>query len=240
MYRFNKKQVLSVAVSVAVSMFAVALIASATTYIDTASVAVATDTPGAAVSVKGAAIFEGFVRADYFTSTSTGNSWLFGNLGLGTTTPGTRLDVAGFVNVKGNLNIAATSTLGDLNATSTVTVGTSSPTAADRLTVDGMALVAGHVESQGKPPVLSSCGTAPSVIGTDQTGKITIGSSANAAGTACIATFVNPWRNAPTCVIANETSNETIMVVSSATAMTLKATTTPSAYVIGYHCWGFK
>lgn len=166
------------------------------------------------------------------------------SVGIGATTTagssGTTLGVAGFMNVKGDLNISATSTSGSFSATSTASVGTSSPSTNDRFTVDGMTLLAGHVESQGNPPVLTSCGTAPSAVGTDQTGKITIGSSASVSDPVCIATFVNPWLNAPACMVSNETTSETITVVTTATAMTLSATATPSGYVISYHCWGYK
>jgi hypothetical protein len=62
---------------------------------------VGSTTPGAALGVAGAGLFEGFVSADYFTSTSTNNSWLFGNFGLGTTTPGSRFSVAGAITSDG-------------------------------------------------------------------------------------------------------------------------------------------
>ncbi len=92
----QKHKLITFGVSVFLSFFLVVLMAGAITYIDLDSVGVATATPGAAVSVKGQGIFEGFVSADYFTSTSTATSWLLGgNLGLGTTTPGGKLDVRG-------------------------------------------------------------------------------------------------------------------------------------------------
>ncbi len=140
MFRLNKKQVLSLVASVAVSVFAVALVASATTYIDTASVGVASSTVGAAVAVKGAAIFDGFVSADYFTSTSTGSSWMMGNLGIGTTTPGSRIGVkgtfnAGSVVAEGSLKssyLVATST----TATSTIGFGLTAGGTSNTLVID--------------------------------------------------------------------------------------------------------
>ncbi|MBI2052503.1 MAG: tail fiber domain-containing protein [Candidatus Sungbacteria bacterium] len=56
---------------------------------------IGTSTPGAALGVKGAGLFEGFVSADYFTSTSSLTSWIMGQFGIGTTTPGSQLAVKG-------------------------------------------------------------------------------------------------------------------------------------------------
>lgn len=89
------KQFLAAAFSVVLSVFLVAVAVYGATTIDTSSVAVGTTTPGAAVAVKGAGLYEGFVHADYFKSTSTNPSWLFGNLGIGTTTPGAAVAVDG-------------------------------------------------------------------------------------------------------------------------------------------------
>ncbi|MEK9185776.1 MAG: hypothetical protein AAB863_03305, partial [Patescibacteria group bacterium] len=58
-------------------------------------VGIGTSTPGAQLSVKGPGLFEGFVSADYFTSTSTNTSWLMGSMGFGTTTPGAKIGVRG-------------------------------------------------------------------------------------------------------------------------------------------------
>src|SRR3989344_7902514 len=54
---------------------------SVSTLYATSSLGVGTNTPAAALGVDGAAIFGGFVSADYYTATSTGTSWLLGNLG---------------------------------------------------------------------------------------------------------------------------------------------------------------
>ncbi|MDO8467218.1 MAG: hypothetical protein Q7S83_03720 [bacterium] len=138
-FSFNKKQVLSVVASVMVSVFAVTLMASAVSYISDTSVGVATATPGAAMGVKGGGIFEGLVSADYYTSTSTGSSWLLGALGIGTTTPGAAIRLG----VKGNSDLAGTVVVADvleasyLIATST----TATSTVGFGLTVDTTSLV---------------------------------------------------------------------------------------------------
>ncbi|TSC89632.1 MAG: hypothetical protein G01um10143_122 [Parcubacteria group bacterium Gr01-1014_3] len=101
MFRYQR-QIITFVASVVLSLALVSMMAFGATYIDVDSVGIATDTPGAALGVKGAGIFEGFVSAQYYTSTSTTNSWLLGDaLGLGTTTPGLRLSVDG--NIYGDI-----------------------------------------------------------------------------------------------------------------------------------------
>lgn len=127
----HKRQVVTFAVSVVLSVMLVSMMAFGATTIDTASVGVGTSTPGGALGVKGAGVFDGFVHFDYFTSTSTANSWLLGKLGVGTTTPGDELGVTGAGLVEGGL------TTSYLNSTSTVAssfggslgIGTSTPAA---------------------------------------------------------------------------------------------------------------
>ncbi|MEK7209544.1 MAG: hypothetical protein AAB670_01320, partial [Patescibacteria group bacterium] len=83
---------------------------------------IGTTTPGGALVVKGAGLFDGFVSANYFTSTSSLTSWIMGSLGIGTTTPGARLGIEGDGLFKGGLYIQATTTTSSLIATSTLEV----------------------------------------------------------------------------------------------------------------------
>jgi len=94
----------------------------------TTSIGFSSSTPGAALGVKGAALFEGFVSADYFTSSSTNDSWLFGNLGIGTSTPGSLLSVQGLGNL-GSLTVEGETRISFLISTSTTNsgFGTTSP-----------------------------------------------------------------------------------------------------------------
>ncbi len=122
--------------------------------IDTASVGSGTSTPGVAAGVKGAGLFEGFVHADYFKSTSTNPSWISANVGLGgTTTPGMALGVEGAGLFEGFVNadyFRSTSTnpswlLGRLG------MGTTSPSSTVNndggLAVEGSGLFGGFVMS---------------------------------------------------------------------------------------------
>lgn len=99
-----------------------------------------------------------------------------------------------------------------------------------------------HFFINGTVPTISSgagdFGTAPAIIGNDEVGKVTIGSSPGGSGTI---TFANPWTNAPdTCSCNN---NTTVARTCSALAITttsfaLSATTSPftGADQLGYRC----
>ncbi|MDO8467267.1 MAG: hypothetical protein Q7S83_03975 [bacterium] len=78
-----------------------------------------------------------FVIGDTGSSSLLVVSGINGDVGIGTNTPGAKLDVGGFANIKGNLNISATSTAGSFVATSTLSVGTSTPGTNTQLTVQG-------------------------------------------------------------------------------------------------------
>ena len=97
----NIKDLSAVFTSILLSVFMVAVVAYGASVIDTASVGSGTSTPGVAVGVKGAGLFEGFVHADYFKSTSTNPSWLLGRIGLGTTTPSSTVNNDGGITVEG-------------------------------------------------------------------------------------------------------------------------------------------
>jgi hypothetical protein len=54
------------------------------------------------------------------------------------------------------------------------------------------------VSAQSAAPTLSSCGTSPSIAGTDTAGIVTMGTSA----TGCVITFAQPYNAAPYCVVS--------------------------------------
>ena len=135
------KQFVAVALAVLLSTLVVALVAQGTTYVDTDSVGVASATPGTALDVKGAAIFQGFVSADYYTSTSTNSSWFFGNFGIGTTTPGARLSVRGGADIADALTVEDNLKTSYFTATSTTATSTlnsfGASLASTTITIDG-------------------------------------------------------------------------------------------------------
>lgn len=53
-----------------------------------------------------------------------------------------------------------------------------------------------------QPPVLSSCGTSPTISGSDFAGAVTEGT---ASTTGCVITFNTPYLAAPFCVVAART-----------------------------------
>lgn len=105
---FRGRQVLAVVLSVVLTTLVVALVVQGTTYVDTDSVGIATDTPGGALGVKGDAFIEGFLVTDYIRATSTGFS-----SGFGTTSPGAEFAVASNALFSGLVSV------GSLKATST-------------------------------------------------------------------------------------------------------------------------
>lgn len=61
----------------------------------------------------------------------------------------------------------------------------------------------GHIVSSGTTPSMGTCGSNPSVIGTDAAAVITVGSG---VVTSCTMNFANVWANPPVCV---ESDNST-------------------------------
>ncbi|MEK7640868.1 MAG: hypothetical protein AAB389_02630, partial [Patescibacteria group bacterium] len=97
-----------------------------------------------------------FVIGDSGTSSSLFVvSGINGDIGIGTNTPGTKLDVGGFANIKGNLTVSGTSTVGSINATTTVYIATSSPAINSNLVVGGGAYFGGGV-GVGETPTTTS------------------------------------------------------------------------------------
>ncbi len=66
----------------------------------------------------------------------------------------------------------------------------------------------GHILSTGPQvaPALTSCGTSPSIAGSDTAGQVQMGS---ALPTGCNVTFVKAYLTAPWCVVTGQTSPAT-------------------------------
>lgn len=63
----------------------------------------------------------------------------------------------------------------------------------------------GHIIASSTNPVLSSCGTTPTMKGDDTHGEVTAGTSA----TACTITFGQAWSAAPVCIVQNQSGSIT-------------------------------
>jgi hypothetical protein len=84
-----------------------------------------------------------------------------------------------------------------------------------------------HLASgQTTAPALTSCGTSPSILGSDTSGVVTMGT---ASPTGCVITFTTAYKAAPTCVVnwnATPLASQSWSV--STTALTLTQTATSS------------
>jgi hypothetical protein len=100
------------------------------------------------------------------------------------------------------------------------------------LTIDSKA----HVIHGGSAPAVSgSCGTSPSVAGTDSAGKLTTGT---VAPTSCTLTFSKAWGTAPSCFAQNETTANLVKAISTTTTVILSGTFVASD-VLSYACIGY-
>ena len=80
------------------------------------------------------------------------------------------------------------------------------------------------------PPVLSTCGTSPSILGNDTVGKVTTGS----ALTTCTITFATAYAVAPACFLQAQGGATQPTYTTSTTAIT--ATVTIASTVYNYFC----
>ncbi|MBI3442636.1 MAG: hypothetical protein HY007_02630 [Candidatus Sungbacteria bacterium] len=123
-----------------------------------------------------------------------------GKIGVGTTTP-----YAGF-SIQSNL---------DALNTDAFVVATSSRAAVFGIDNDG------HRFTSGPAPALSSCGTSPSVVGSDGGGTVTNGTS---GGGACTLTFAKAFRATPYCNVntgANTASSSVTSISTSAVTFSI-------------------
>lgn len=97
----------------------------------------------------------------------------------------------------------------------------------------------GHFISSSTNPVLSSCGTTPSMVGDDTHGEITVGSI---AATGCTVTFGQPWAAAPVCVVSNQTMSITaaLTYTISSTAIVFSQATGLVGDKLDYICQGVQ
>jgi len=103
------------------------------------------------------------------------------------------------------------------------------------VTATGGLQIQKHVESRGTTPaVAGSCGTSPTIVGTDVAGKVTTGTG---SPTSCTITFATAWTNAPACMVTNETTPNLARAVSTTTTVILSGTLV-AGDVLAYICFG--
>lgn len=94
------------------------------------------------------------------------------------------------------------------NSSTVFRVASSGATTIGNSTTTFTFLTNGHITSTStsNTPVLSSCGTTPSIVGSDAAGTVTVGS---VAATGCTITFANAYVNAPACTVTEQTGSVT-------------------------------
>lgn len=93
--------------------------------------------------------------------------------------------------------------------------------------------------SQGKPPVVSTCGTGAALTAgsTDVAGKITVGTSAS---NACTLTFSAAWNAAPFCVVQNSLTGAAANVYAVSTTAIVWSSALADSTTLFYHCIGSR
>jgi len=95
--------------------------------------------------------------------------------------------------------------------------------------------IAGHIgTTYGSAPTLSSCGSSPSITGTDTAGKITIGGTG--PNTSCTVTFNIAYTNAPACTLTGGNDGITIAAQTVVATLTITSSADMSGHTVMYHC----
>lgn len=99
--------------------------------------------------------------------------------------------------------------------------------------------VVGRHVGHGSAPALSSCGTAPTIVGNDSAGKVTIGTGTPSA---CTLTFTKAWPTGASCRANDDTTiakNPTTVVTTTTTAVITLTAASVNGDVISYQCTGY-
>ena len=123
---------------------------------------------------------------------------------------------------------ATRSTVMTIKNDGNVGIGTST------LASDSRVEVAGHLNFEGTAPTVSACGASPSIVGTDNAGKVTTGSGI----VSCTLTFATAWANAPACVMNDETVANLLTGASTTTTLVISSGSDIGSDVISYICIG--
>lgn len=148
-----------------------------------------------------------------------------------------------------NANSAITNAINVSNGSQTMTNGllidspsggaiTYAISAADSDIVNAINIGSNHITSNGdagaQAPTLSSCGTSPTISGSDAAGKITIGGGLT---TSCTVTFKVAYSSTPACVLSGDNTAVTYIATTTTTAMTITSSADMQSDVISYICF---
>lgn len=146
-----------------------------------------------------------------------------GNFGQGTTTPFSYFAIHEYAN-----NPTIFTTLFSVSSSSASATTTS-------FMIDN---IAHQYSGSSTPPTLTSCGTSPSINGSDTEGTIQFGATA----TGCTITFAQPWASATAvhCVVSAQTMSLVNALSYTETATALTLTQTSATGKVDYICRGTK
>jgi hypothetical protein len=95
----------------------------------------------------------------------------------------------------------------------------------------------GHVLSTGPgTPALTSCGTTPSIVGSDTAGEVTTGTT----NTGCVVTFNKAYLAKPWCVVVSQSPSATPAVYTTVTTSITVTLAANSSVLFDYVCSGSK
>ena len=105
------------------------------------------------------------------------------------------------------------------------------------ITLRSTVTVSGVIVATGTTPTIGSCGTSPSVNGTDMAGQMTVGTGGVA--TSCAMTFAHTWKKPPACISNHEGAILVTRSVATTTTLTIDAATPLTASgKLDYICIG--
>lgn len=92
-----------------------------------------------------------------------------------------------------------------------------------------------HVALNGAPPAVTSCGTSPTIIGSDSAAEVTTGTG---SPTACTITFSAAYVSQPICIVRDRTVAANVTSYTVSTTAIVVTNTAASSQKIGYVCFG--
>lgn len=160
-----------------------------------------------------------FGQSMYTSAANTAFPSANGSIGISTSTPWGKLAIS--------LNSNDTATLQAFTVASSTASATTTLFRIDNI---------GHIYASSTNPVVSSCGTSPTLTGSDQWGEVVPGATA----TTCTVTFGHSYTQAPICTVTNQSMSITsaLSYTISSTALTISQAVGLAGDKLDYHCFG--
>lgn len=168
-----------------------------------------------------------FVEAQ--SPVSSGNGWGL-TLNAGSTTDSSPSTYGG------NVTLTAGSATSGTGGGSVLIYAGQGPTRS----ADGVIQIMGHTQLEpiSSPPTATTCGTSPSVVGSDNAARVTVGTGTFSS---CTITFEHAWANTPTCTANSEKTAAALKVVPSTTSLTItQGSNYGAGTVLDFICIGWQ